>query len=452
MSANRGAHAAPTRPRRRLPGPLLAALAVLIAAAAGLAVWGSRGAAGQAAGSAAAPGASSSVPASSAAAASVPAAAASSGTSAGTSAEYRAVWITYLEYQQMDLSGEDSFTAAITARFDRVKALGANTVIVHVRPFGDAMYRSSFFPWSHLLTGTQGQDPGYDPLAIMVREAHSRGLRIEAMVNPYRVRGSKTLPAALSADNPAAVWMAASDRADRVIAQGDALWYNPALPEVQKLIVDGVREICQNYDVDGIQFDDYFYPEGADDSFDQTAYDELANGADRAAWRRRNVDALVRAVYAAVHDAKPSLTFGISPQGNMDNNYNSQYSDVSAWMANSGYLDYVMPQIYWGFDYVTKGGNASFGFAGCLADWLALPRADGVKLYVGLGAYRIGVGEGGSNDAAEWSSGENLARQVAALRRAGADGYGLYSWRWLFGADADSHATAEIAALTAANG
>ena len=364
--------------------------------------------------------------------------------------EYRAVWLTYLEYQQMDFSSEEAFRQAVAAAFDEVAALGANTVIAHLRPFSDAMYNSALFPWSHLITGTQGQDPGYDPLKVMIEEAHSRSLRLEGMINPYRIRGSASMPAELSENNPAVAFAADPERADWVLTQGDGLYYNPAIPEVRQLIVDGGREICENYEIDGIQFDDYFYPEGADDSFDQAAYDRLADGADRAAWRRENVNALVRAVHAAVKEVDPALTFGISPQGNMDNNYNIQYSDVALWMEEEGYLDYVMPQIYWGFDYRTAGGQDRFAFENCLADWLALPRAEGVKLYVGLGAYRIGAGDGGSNDQAEWASGENLARQIAALRTAGADGYGLYSYRWLFWND-QPVAQPEVAAIAQVN-
>lgn len=365
--------------------------------------------------------------------------------------EYRAVWLTYLEYQGMDMSSEASFRTAVATAFDQIAALGANTVVAHVRPFSDALYRSALFPWSHLLTGAQGADPGYDPLAVMVEEAHGRGLRLEALVNPYRIRGAGGAPETLAEGNPAALYAADPEKSDWVLQQDGGTYYNPAVPEVRQLIVDGVREICQNYQVDGVQFDDYFYPEGADDSFDQAAYERLAGGADRGDWRRENVNALVRDAYAAVKAVNPSLTFGISPQGNNDNNYNIQYSDVALWMAESGYVDYVMPQIYWGFDYRTGSGRDDFAFENCLAGWLALPRAQGVKLYVGLGAYRIGAGDGGSNDQAEWSSGSNLARQVRALRQAGADGYGLYSYRWLFQNDQPTVA-AEVEALTGANG
>ena len=429
-----------TKPRRRR-ALLTLLLGLLLAAGTIAAVAGSlQGQTGEG-GSTSQPGAS---------AASGEAAGQQDPTPAAQREEYRAVWLTYLEYQQMDLSSEAAFRSQIATAFDQIKALGANTVIAHVRPFGDALYDSALFPWSHLITGTQGQGAGYDPLTVMIEEAHSRALRFEALVNPYRVRGSATMPAELAEENPAALFAADPDRADWVVAQGTGLYYNPAIPEVRALIVDGVREICENYEVDGIQFDDYFYPEGADDSFDQAAYDRLAQGQDRADWRRENVNALVRDTYAAIKEIDPEISYGISPQGNNDNNYNIQYSDVALWMEQGGYVDYVMPQIYWGFDYRTAGGQEQFAFENCLAGWLALPRAAGVKLYVGLGAYRIGVGDGGSNPQDEWFSGENLARQVAALRAAGADGYALYSYRWLFGTDQPA-AAPEAAALTRVN-
>lgn len=427
-------------------GPLTAVLAAVLVVATAVAIFGGCGGGESPAQSGASSGAgASSIPPAAGAPSQVP------GTESAGKEEYRAVWLTYLEYQGMDLSSEAAFRAAVAAAFDQIRGLGANTVVAHARPFGDALYRSALFPWSHLITGVQGGDPGYDPLAVMVEEAHSRGLRLEALINPYRIRGAGGAPETLAENNPAAVYAADPQKSDWVLQQDGGTYYNPAIPEVRQLIVDGVREICENYQVDGVQFDDYFYPEGADDSFDQAAYERLAVGADRGDWRRENVNALVRDAYAAVKEIDPALTFGISPQGNNDNNYNIQYSDVALWMAQGGYVDYVMPQIYWGFDYRTGSGRDDFAFENCLARWLALPRAEGVSLYVGLGAYRIGAGDGGSNDQAEWSSGSNLARQVAALRQAGADGYGLYSYRWLFQNDQPTVA-AEVEALTGANG
>lgn len=149
---------------------------------------------------------------------------------------------------------------------------------------------------------------------------------------------------------------------------------------------------CRNYNVDGIHFDDYFYPT-TDSDFDAEQYDAYRNAGgtlERDDWRRENVSALVSGCYDAAHEY--GVRFGISPQGNLQNNYDSQYSDVARWLNEPGFVDYLMPQVYWGLTYY--GGNNSMAFENCIRQWLDLPRLDTVALYVGLGAYRIGDGDG----------------------------------------------------------
>lgn len=359
--------------------------------------------------------------------------------------EWRAVWLSYLEYQQMDLSNEAAAEQALSAVFDQMVQAGFNTVVAQVRPFGDALYPSEIFPWSHLLTGTQGQNPGYDPLALMVRLAHARGLRLEVWVNPYRVKGTSA-PAALAENNPAAVYLAGETTAGWVHQTETGLWYDPGVPEVRQLIVDGVAELCSKYQLDGIQFDDYFYPT-TDESFDADTYAAFGQGAALADWRRANVDTLIRAVHDTT--AAAGVPFGVSPQGNNDNNYNQQYSDVALW-AQSGWVDYLCPQLYWGFDYRTASGSDAFAFNQCLAGWLAIDRADTVALYVGLGAWRIGEGDGSAQPSEEWQSGNNLSRMVTTLRAAGAGGYAIYRYGSLWN-DAVPLCAAELQALTLAN-
>ncbi|MBO4504865.1 MAG: family 10 glycosylhydrolase, partial [Lachnospiraceae bacterium] len=199
--------------------------------------------------------------------------------SADTEREFRAVWIAYYDFGVSHYSNAADFTTYVNEMFDNAVALGMNAVVVHVRPFSDAMYKSSYFPWSSYASGKQGVDPGYDPLAIMVEEAHARDLEIHAWLNPYRITAKYTLTEEeknatplmqktllakrlLSKKNPARKWLSNKKTSDdrRVIAYQAQLYYNPAIAEVRKLIVNGVKEIVENYDVDGIHFDDYFYP------------------------------------------------------------------------------------------------------------------------------------------------------------------------------------------------
>ena len=352
--------------------------------------------------------------------------------------EIRAMWISYKEWETMDFSSEAAFTEQAAQLMANSAELGMNRVLVQVRPFADAIYPSELFPWSDLCTGTQGQDPGYDPLAILVEQAHSAGLAIEAWVNPYRVRLNASYPAGeLAADNPA---IAHPEWAKEV---NGGIYLDPANPDVQAYIADGVQEILDNYAVDGIHFDDYFYPT-TEESFDEAEYAASGTDLSLADWRRENVNSLVSLVYRTVKESSPTAVFGISPQGNPDNNYNGQYSDVGLWMSTPGYLDYVMPQIYWGFGYTIKSGSDRFAFENIVAEWAAMPRADSVALCAGLGAYRIGDGDGGSNEnsTSQWQTGCNLASQVEGVRGAGLDGYALYRYASLF----DNAAWSDLAA------
>lgn len=363
--------------------------------------------------------------------------------------EWRAVWVSYLEWAAMDFSTEDAFRAGVVQLLDNCTGLGLNAVLAQVRPFGDALYRSTLFPWSHLCTGVQGKDPGFDPLDVLLQEAHTRGISVEAWVNPYRLRSSAAMPPNLADSN------LANTHPEWVCTVDEGLYLNPAEPAAADYVVQGVAELVQNYAVDGIHFDDYFYPT-TDESIDAAQF--AASGAGNlAAWRRENVTALVRAVHDTVKAADPTLRFGISPQGNPDNDENQQYSDVTGWLASGGgdaVVDYLCPQVYWGQGFALHNGSTRFAFENIVPAWLAYPRAADVALYFGLGAYRVGVGDGGSNEnsLSGWSTGRALADQVAFLREQGAGGWALYRYGSLFGPEQTSLAAAECGALAAADG
>lgn len=165
--------------------------------------------------------------------------------------EIRAVWVSFLEWQHTDFSSESAFRADAAAIMQNIASLGANTVFAHVRPFGDALYPSRYFPFSHLCTGTQGQDPGFDPLAVLVETAHAQGLTLEAWINPYRLQANGT-PAELCAQSPALL------HPNWVKHTATGLYLDPASIEVQQYLADSIRELCTNYAIDGIHFDDYF--------------------------------------------------------------------------------------------------------------------------------------------------------------------------------------------------
>ena len=272
------------------------------------------------------------------------------------SGEMRGVWVSYLDWNGW-AKDEAGYKKAMDQTLDLCVQKGLNAVFLQVRPDGDAMYPSQYFPWSKFASGKQGKNPGYDPLAYAVQAAHQRGLQLHAWINPYRITGYLNRYSDLCASNPAIAWAKDGDSSnDRwVLCQNGEYYYNPAIPQVRQLIIDGVKEIVTNYEVDGIHFDDYFYP-NLDDSkaetwFDYPEYQAGGTSLSVAAWRRNNVNELVRGVYSAVKSIRPQALFGISPEGYLQNlrKDTRQFTDVDAWMTQSGYVDYLMPQIYWGF-------------------------------------------------------------------------------------------------------
>ncbi len=346
--------------------------------------------------------------------------------------EFKAVWVPYMS---LDMSHEQAqHFGAFKQKFDRivaqVQASGANTMIVHVRPFGDAMYRSAYFPWSHLLTGTQGQDPGYDPLAYMVEAAHAAGLKLHAWINPLRIRSTQT-PAQLAANNVRTVWQSDGDSTndDWTVECSSGIYLNPGYESVRTYIIDSVRELIEHYAVDGVHMDDYFYPT-QEESFDTTAYANYCAGVSSdkeplslEAWRTENITALVKGLYDAVKAYDANLQFGISPQGNR-NNCAKACADVAKWGGETGYVDYLCPQLYYPFQ------SPSQPFAQVAQEWRDMVTAPSVKLYGGLALYKAGDGE---VDSGSWTSGDVLQRQIETLEQAGFGGFALYSDAYLTG-------------------
>lgn len=345
------------------------------------------------------------------------------------SGEVRAVWISYLEYQSM-LTGksEKEFKNSIKAIFTNLANDGFNTVYVHARSHSDAYYNSDIFPWSVYCTRTEGQNPGFDPLKIMVKEAHAAGLKIEAWINPYRISG-KTDTSKISKGNPAYKWL---DTEKVAVVEKTGIFYNPADEDVIDLVVRGVEELVINYAVDGIHFDDYFYPT-TDESFDSDYYKSYKSTGGRlslAAWRRQNVNELISRVYSAVKSINPDCVFGVSPTGNTNSNYSALYCDVYTWVTSAGYVDYICPQLYYGFN------HKSLPYLTVLDEFDGMITKSGVKLIIGLAAYKAGAEDtyAGSTGKLEWTQNSDiLSREVAAARRAkNYGGFALYRYDSLY--------------------
>lgn len=291
----------------------------------------------------------------------------------------------------------------LTQMMDKLKGCGINTIILQVRPESDALYKSSINPWSKYLTGTQGKDPGYDPLSYAVSEAHKRGMEIHAWFNPYRVTTSGTDLSALASSNPA------RKNPSWVIKYNNKLYYDPGNPAVIDYLVKTVTEVAKNYDVDGVHFDDYFYPSS---SFpDDATYKKYGNGMSKADWRRENVNTLLREVKSSVKSVNPDCQFGVSPFGIWRNksdscptgsdtkgseSYSSMYADSRTWI-RKGYIDYIAPQLYWPMGYSVAD------YTKLVKWWANEVKGYNVKLYIGQGIYKQGQSD---------YSGQNIAKEI----------------------------------------
>ena len=261
------------------------------------------------------------------------------------SLQTKGVWVSCFEFEELGLKDktEAQFRANANKIFATIRANGCNTVYFHVRAYDDAIYPSSVAGFSKYIS-SDGKAPGYDPLKILVSLAHSHKLKIHAWMNPYRVSSTKIL--------------------------------DPASETTTVRIVNQVKEIINRYAVDGIHFDDYFYPTNI------KKYKKVP-----AATRRQNVNVMVRKVYQTVKQKKKSLKFGISPAG--DITYCEKIgADVRTWLSQSGYVDYIIPQIYWSNNYIMSGKKTAL-FNERLAKWRQINKRD-VPMYVGLALYKTG--------------------------------------------------------------
>lgn len=332
--------------------------------------------------------------------------------------ELRGVWVaSVLNIDFPTKQGENAKTlkAELNDILNVASSSGLNAVFFQVRPTADALYKSEIFPTSHWLTGKQGEKliDDFDPLAYMIEESHKRNIKLHVWINPYRVTANKDFTKEMLAEkSPARLhpeWT--------VTHTDEKIYFDPGIPEVNKLIIDGVAELVTKYNVDGVHFDDYFYPS---DTFDDDATYEKYKGSftDKADWRRNNVNMLIKDTYAKVKSLKKDVLFGVSPFGVWANkakmtegsdtsnsqSYFDHFGDSRKWV-KEGWLDYICPQIYWSF--ATKG--TAFNV---LCDWWEQTvKGTKVKLYVGHPVYKL------DETKADWKSGVEIINQIKYARQ-----------------------------------
>jgi uncharacterized lipoprotein YddW (UPF0748 family) len=332
--------------------------------------------------------------------------------------ELRAMWISSvvnIDWPSRTGLSADAQRAEFLHWLDVAEQFRLNAVFVQVRPTADAFWPSPLEPWSQYLTGVQGRDPGYDPLAFIVEEAHARNLELHAWYNPYRV-SMQADPAQLVPEHPARV------HPEWIWAYGGKLYFDPGLPEVQEHIQRAILHSVEHYDLDGVHFDDYFYPDPVAGQVVPDAATFAAHGAgfdDVADWRRHNVDTFVRSISERIKALKPWVKFGISPFGIWRNratdplgsetggsqSYDLQFADTRKWVLE-GWLDYINPQVYW------QIGLAVADYAKLVPWWAEVAAASGTHLYIGEALYKVTSGV--FTDPAELSNHLAMDREIDA--------------------------------------
>ncbi len=270
--------------------------------------------------------------------------------------EFRGAWIQCVNGQFQGMTPE-RMQQVLTEQLNSLQGAGINAIIFQVRAEADALYKSSCEPWSRFLTGVQGRKPSsdWDPMQFMIDECHKRGMEFHAWINPYRAKTKGTT--ALSPIHPY------NKHPERFVTYAGQLYFDPALPENRQYISKIVRDIVGRYDVDAIHMDDYFYPypNPGEDFPDDASFAQYGRGyANKADWRRDNVNVLIKEIHETVRECKPWVKFGVSPFGIYRNkksdpngsdtrglqNYDDLYADVLMWV-NNGWVDYNIPQVYW---------------------------------------------------------------------------------------------------------
>lgn len=343
--------------------------------------------------------------------------------------EMRAIWLTTfsnIDWPQRNASSEEQQKSLIHI-LDEVKLIGFNTIFFQVRSQCDAMYNSTIEPWSADLTGKQGTPPvtAWDPLAFAVMEAHKRGLELHAWINPYRAVANIN---ALPYFSPNHI---ANKKPEWLLNSGTLRTLDPGIPDVRKYILKVISDIVARYDIDGIHFDDYFYPEGGFN--DNATFSKYPSGFEnKSDWRRNNVNLLIADCKEIIHSIKPWVKFGVSPTGIYLNSkdpllgtpttgkqhFSELYCDSRLWL-KMHWIDYLLPQVYW---YSTQPGSPF----NVIAPWWSTVTGDR-QIYIGLAGYKVGIEKG-------WESTNEIPNQIKLVRqneKNGLKGISLYNTKSL---------------------
>ncbi len=339
--------------------------------------------------------------------------------------ETRSIFISYIELSKY-INNNDVINSKknIKKMINNTEKLGLNTIILQVRSMSDAIYKSNIYPCCSYICGSEDNKLNFDILKYFIKESKKKNIKVIAWINPYRVR-SATSNVPITSNNPVYKYIGTD-----VLYEKNGIYLNPAKNESIDLIVEGVSEIVKNYDVDGILFDDYFYPDLEVDINNYSEYQKENKDKDINSYRLDNVSRMVEKVHKTCK--KYNKTFGVSPDGNMENNYNRHFADVKKWGSSNKYVDYLMPQIYYGFYNETKSFN------NVIHEWDDIIKCDDVKLMIALAFYKVGsIDKYANSGSEEWILNNDIIKREIILSRnlKHYQGFSLFRYDYLFNSE-----------------
>lgn len=334
--------------------------------------------------------------------------------------ELKGIFISYIELNKyVNTNNEETSKKNIDKMIENINNFKLNTIILQVRPSSDAIYDSKIFPYSKYISGEEGKKI-YDVLDYFIKKTHEKNLKIYAWINPYRVRTDEDINK-ITINNPAYKYIGTD-----TLYVNNGIYYNPSKKEVQDLIINGVKEVLE-YDVDGILFDDYFYPNNEIDINDYNKYIEENSYIEKKDYNLKIINDTIE----KIHDEckKKKVKFGISPDGNVENNYEKNFADIKLWMNSDKYIDFIIPQIYYGFY------NTSKGYLKVSKEWDNLLKNKNIDLYIALAFYKVGREDKYAKEGRdEWLYNDNIIMKEILLSRnlKNYKGFALYRYDNLF--------------------
>jgi len=337
--------------------------------------------------------------------------------------EIRSVFISYIELNKyIKGNSKDISKKNIKEIINNIKKIKCNTIILQVRANCDAIYKSKLYPSSMNIVLNEG-DKSYDVLDLFIKESHKKKVKVIAWINPYRIRTTNDITT-ISKYSPAYKYLNTD-----TIYINNGIYFNPSKKEVEDLIVEGVEEVL-NYKIDGLLFDDYFYPDNKIDEKDYQEYIKNNNYINPKEYRLNIINKMIKRVHSTCH--KKHIKFGVSPDGNIDNNYNKNYADIKTWLSTNDYVDFIMPQIYYGFY------NSSQNYTNVVHEWEELIKVKNIDYYIALAFYKVGrkdlFAKEGVN---EWIENDNIIMREIIISRnlINYKGFGLFRYDSLFNKD-----------------